>query len=182
MGKRIALAIVVISVSLLVSFVAQSPSSDGVELSLKSFYGLPVQATEVNSKALIQKLNILSDSVEEMTIIHSSSKSLSVIKVSASAYSSDPDQTDDTPFITASGSTVRDGIVATNFLPFGTKIKIPKVFGDKVFTVEDRMNARYNEKQYIDIWFDNTLSAIHFGRKTVLIEIISMPEKALAAK
>ena len=66
------------------------------------------------------------------------------------AYSSSPDETDNTPFITASGKTVRDGVVATNVLPFGTKIKIPSLFGDKIFTVEDRMHRRM--KNVMDIW------------------------------
>ncbi|MDP3003980.1 MAG: hypothetical protein Q8N43_00505, partial [Candidatus Azambacteria bacterium] len=38
------------------------------------------------------------------------------MKVVLTAYSSTPDQTDDTPFITASNTRVRDGIVAANFL------------------------------------------------------------------
>ena len=37
------------------------------------------------------------------------------------AYSSTPEETDDTPFVTASGTSVRDGVIATNFLEFGTK-------------------------------------------------------------
>jgi len=49
------------------------------------------------------------------------------ILVVITAYSSTVDQTDDTPFITANGSFVRDGIVANNMLPFGTKIKIPEL-------------------------------------------------------
>src|SRR3989344_1966573 len=66
--------------------------------------------------------------------------------VAASAYSSTPDQTDDSPFITAWNTRVRDGIIAANFLPFGTKIKIPDAYGDKIFIVEDRMNRRYWHK------------------------------------
>ena len=46
------------------------------------------------------------------------------------AYSSTPEETDDTPFITASNTRVRHGIVATNMLPFGTRIQFPEVFGD----------------------------------------------------
>jgi len=91
-------------------------------------------------------------------------------KVSVSAYSSTPDQTDDSPFITAQGTYVRDGIVATNFLPFGTKIKIPDAFGDKIFTVEDRMNKRYWYN--VDIWFPAREPAKEFGRKTLTIEVI----------
>ncbi|OGN09055.1 MAG: hypothetical protein A2606_00670 [Candidatus Yanofskybacteria bacterium RIFOXYD1_FULL_42_10] len=92
--------------------------------------------------------------------------------VVATAYSSTPDQTDDTPFTTASGTTVRDGIVATNFLPFGTLIRIPKLFGDKIFVVEDRMNRRY--KTRIDIWFPERELAKIFGIKKVSIEVVAM--------
>ena len=41
------------------------------------------------------------------------------------AYTSAPDETSDHPLITASGGMVGDGIVAANFLPFGTQIEIP---------------------------------------------------------
>ena len=85
------------------------------------------------------------------------------------AYSSTPDQTDSTPFITANGSHVRDGIVAANFLPFGTKVRIPEVFGDKVFSVEDRMNARYYYK--MDVWMPTYEEARDFGLKYVEVEI-----------
>ena len=90
--------------------------------------------------------------------------------VSATAYSSTPDQTDSTPFITALGTTVRDGIIAANFLPFGTKIKIPEIYGDKIFVVEDRMNRRYWHT--IDVWFPDRQSALEFGFKKVKIQIL----------
>lgn len=94
------------------------------------------------------------------------------IGVVITAYNSVPEQTDDTPFITASGTQVRDGIVAANFLPFGTKIRIPSIYGDKIFTVEDRMNQR---SQYmVDIWFANYNQARNFGIKTATIEILEM--------
>jgi len=91
------------------------------------------------------------------------------MKVSMTAYSSTPGQTDSTPFITANGSHVRDGIVAANFLPFGTKVKIPELYGDKVFSVEDRMNARYYYK--IDVWMPTYEEAKKFGVKYVEVEI-----------
>ncbi len=91
--------------------------------------------------------------------------------VMASAYSSTPDQTDNTPFITAWGTQVRDGIIAANFLPFGTMIKIPELFGDKTFVVEDRMNRRYSHK--IDVWFPERSQAMEFGNKKVKIEVVA---------
>jgi 3D (Asp-Asp-Asp) domain-containing protein len=89
-----------------------------------------------------------------------------------SAYSSTPDQTDDSPFITAKGTYVRDGIVATNFLPFGTRVKIPGIYGDKIFIVEDRMNKRYTTN--MDIWFADRESALKFGRKKAVVEVVSL--------
>ncbi len=83
------------------------------------------------------------------------------IRVVLTAYSSTPDQTDDTPFITASNTHVRDGVVAANFLAFGTKVQIPEIFGDKVFTVEDRMAKKHSDK--IDIWFPERHLAKRFG-------------------
>ena len=64
------------------------------------------------------------------------------VKVVITAYSSTVWQTDDTPFITASGKTVEQGIVANNMLPFGTEIMIPELYGDEIFVVEDRMNQK----------------------------------------
>jgi len=90
--------------------------------------------------------------------------------VPITGYSSTVDQCDDSPFISANGTYVYDGMVAANFLPFGTKIKIPEYFGDKVFTVEDRMNKRYNQK--IDIWFPDRDSALEFGSRTLKIQIV----------
>ncbi|MCH8987109.1 3D domain-containing protein [Patescibacteria group bacterium] len=92
------------------------------------------------------------------------------VNVIVTAYSSTPDQTDDTPFITASGNWVRDGIVATNILPMGTKIKIPEVYGDRIFVVDDRMHPR---KQYnVDIWFPSYWEAKNFGVKRTYIEVL----------
>ena len=86
------------------------------------------------------------------------------LTVQASAYTSTPDQTDSTPFITANGDRVYWGGVAANIIdingrniPFGTKIMIPKLFGDQIFTVNDRMNRRY--KNNVDLWFHDITDA-----------------------
>lgn len=86
------------------------------------------------------------------------------------AYSSTVWQTDANPFVTAAGTMVRDGIVAANTLPFGTKIMIPEMFGDKIFTVEDRMAKKNHHK--IDIWFPTVSQARQFGIKKAKILII----------
>lgn len=91
-------------------------------------------------------------------------------RVPTSAYTSRPQETDSTPFITADGTHVRDGIVAANFLKFGTKIRIPELFGDKIFEVHDRMNKRYNVK--VDIWMDDLTRARQHGVRRVTIEVV----------
>lgn len=90
--------------------------------------------------------------------------------VPVTAYSSTPDQTDDSPFIMASGKHVYDGAIAANFLPLGTKVKFPEMYGDKIFTVEDRMNKRYSYK--MDIWMETRSSAQKFGLRKLKYEVI----------
>jgi 3D (Asp-Asp-Asp) domain-containing protein len=92
------------------------------------------------------------------------------MRLYVTAYSSTPEQTDDTPFITASGKRVRDGIVATNLLPLGTKIKIPEIYGSKIFVVEDRMNRRLQD--HVDIWFPTYTEAKNFGKKRASIVVL----------
>jgi 3D (Asp-Asp-Asp) domain-containing protein len=98
-------------------------------------------------------------------------KNVRKIKVVLTAYSSTPDQTWGDPFITASGKRVADGIVANNMLPFGTEIRIPELYGDKIFVVQDRMHRRKSGYQ-IDIWFPERQLAVEFGVKTAEIEIL----------
>lgn len=94
------------------------------------------------------------------------------LTVRASAYSSTVDQTDSDPFTTASGAKVRDGGIAMNGIQFGTKVRIPSHYGDKVFTVTDRMNARWGNKR-IDIWMPTRAGAKQWGVRTVTIEVLS---------
>lgn len=127
---------------------------------------------------LIDKKTSLSDlSIsQENTILSSrnSVKSLAVakkIKMVITAYSSTPGQTDSSPFITASGNMVKDGIVANNLLSFGTKIMIPELYGDKIFTVDDRMNQKKG-KYHLDIWFPSHSEAKSFGSTLAYVEVL----------
>ena len=91
--------------------------------------------------------------------------------LTVTGYSSSFDETDSNPWLTAYNTLAKDGIVASNILPFGTKIKIPQLFGDKIFIVEDKMNSRYDE--HIDIWFPTKSEALDFGiHYNVLVEIL----------
>lgn len=93
------------------------------------------------------------------------------IKVVITAYSSSPWETDGNPYITAAGTWVREGIVANNLLPFGTKIKIPEIYGDKIFVVEDRMHWKKGY-YHVDIWFASYGEAKNFGAKRTYIEVL----------
>lgn len=87
--------------------------------------------------------------------------------VNSSAYASSPYQTDSTPCITAAGTRVRQGVVASNFLPMGTILEIN---GER-YIVEDRMNARYKGR-FVDIWFPSTEAALNFGRQRLEATIV----------
>lgn len=87
------------------------------------------------------------------------------------AYSSTPDQTSGDPFITACGSRVHEGTFAMNGIPFGTKLRIPDYFGDKIFVVEDRMSARYSSNRG-DIWMETREQAKQWGVRTVRVEFV----------
>ena len=94
------------------------------------------------------------------------------------AYNSDPAQTDDTPCLTANGFDVcAHGIedtIAANFLKLGTKVRIPELYGDRIFVVRDRMNQRYSDR--VDIWMKDKANARKFGVKVAKIEVVDFIE------
>ncbi len=159
-NKAIALlSVVIVGLAILASFKAQSnkinvvfPSGNG-EISEISFIGgnsvLVVSNPYLPEAPAIQRINML-----------------------ITAYSSTPWETWGDPFITASGARVRDGIVANNMLPFGTKIRLPEIYGDKVFEVKDRLHSRKGPHQ-IDIWFPEHQQAVNFGIARTYVEILA---------
>lgn len=83
------------------------------------------------------------------------------------AYSSSVDECDDTPFITASGDRVRDGIVATNEFPFGTLLLID----GEVYEVRDRTHGRYS--YLVDIWKPSKGAAYEWGKQVLEVKILN---------
>lgn len=87
------------------------------------------------------------------------------------AYNPVRSQTDETPQIMASGKKVYEGALASadRSLPFGTKVYIPQL--KKIFTVEDRMNKRYDEefkktgKHRFDVLMASKNKAKQFGNQ-----------------
>jgi len=90
------------------------------------------------------------------------------------AYNSEAGQCDDAPCITANGFNLcENGVedsIATNMLPFGTKVRIPELFGERIFIVRDRMNKRYYE--HFDVWMVDHSAAVKFGLKIAKVEIL----------
>lgn len=125
------------------------------------------------SIAIVEPLIVEENSF--LSNINTKNKNLKIQEywVTITGYSSSPDETDETPYITASGELVKEGTAASNFLPFGTKFIIPNIFGDKIFTITDRMNERYNDR--IDIWFPTKWEAVNFGKKYEKIVIVNFP-------
>lgn len=97
-------------------------------------------------------------------------KVTSVKTVRVTAYSSSLDQCDNDPYTTASGAQVKIGTVAANCLPFGTKVRFPELFGEQIFIVEDRMNARYGCNAF-DIWMPSRSAALNFGKQYATVEV-----------
>lgn len=85
----------------------------------------------------------------------------------------DPNQTDDSPCITANGmdgcKMLEEGIqiCAANFVPFGTKLYIDH-FGECV--VVDRMNSRYKNRVDIGMKLSEKERAIKFGLQNLLVK------------
>ena len=92
-----------------------------------------------------------------------------------SAFSSEVNQTDDSPTITASGQETRDGIVACpRKYPFGTAVQIAGIW----YECTDRMNSRYETKEleHFDIYMPATKDAITWGRQKQKVIVISTKE------
>lgn len=90
--------------------------------------------------------------------------------VIATAYTPRLEETDSTPWLTSAGTKTREGVIAANWLPFGTRVKI----NNKIYTVEDRMNSRYTAAfpARIDIVFLSIEKARKFGKQKIEIEIL----------
>ncbi len=101
-------------------------------------------------------------------------KVVKTYQIPVTAYSSTVDQCDSTPCITANGFDLcennQENVIAANFLPFGTKVRMPEYFGDRIFTVQDRMNSRYYLRA--DVWFKTREAARIFGIRNLTLEVV----------
>lgn len=130
----------------------------------------PVFTYENSEKLATMEENALLP-ISDFSVNSLSFETVKKIKVVVTAYSSTPWETWGDPFITAAGTGVKEGIVANNLLPFGTRVRFPEIYGEKIFTVEDRMNSRKGY-YHVDIWFPSYQEALNFGAKRTYIEVL----------
>ena len=134
----------------------------------------PSAASINTTEAMVSEGAVVANSAMPQAIHTEQPKAKAVLSTfTVTAYTNDPAETQDLyPGITASGTHTKPGVAASNVLPFGTKFRIPKYFGNQIFTIEDRMNERYNGQKIIDIWMGAKDQASKWGRRTVQLEIL----------
>jgi len=114
---------------------------------------------------IVTGISVSPKTVPTVTVIGREIQNLG--KLNVTAYTASVEETDDTPFITASNQQVRVGICALSRdieKDFGLK------FGDEIiieglgkFEFQDRMNKRL--KKHVDIFMSSKFEAFKFGRK-----------------
>ncbi len=97
-------------------------------------------------------------------------ESYTTMRAWVTAYTSSADECGNDFGITASGERARDGVVACNFLPFGTRVRIPELFGEREFVVMDRMSK--GKENYVDVWVKRKYTARRIGKSFVDIVVV----------
>lgn len=103
-------------------------------------------------------------------------KPIRVVKkenVTVTGYSSSVEETDDTPFTTADGSTTQHGYIAVSddlFNSGWTFNKIVLIKGIGTFVIKDRMNKRISKT--VDIWYDTKSKAVKNGTKKAVAMLL----------
>ena len=144
------------------------------------FFAMPVLADEAVAAENMAIEDALIDDGANLPVITNSLPENNNWKVKyttlrvITSYNSEASQCDASPCITANGFNVckhgEEDTIAANFLKFGTKVRIPDLFGDRVFVVRDRMNSRFADR--VDIWMKDKQDAKKFGVKTAKLEIL----------
>jgi hypothetical protein len=95
---------------------------------------------------------------------------VSTVYATITSYNSEAAQTDPSPWYTADGTWCTEGVAAGPVnLPFGTKFRIPSIFGKRVFEIHDRSATPYG---HFDIWMRYRKQNIgkHTGVKVEIIK------------
>jgi len=136
---------------------------------------LPQLPDSALTQQAVQDALLTADTVSELAVGRAAGASRTV---RATAYNSEVGQTDNSPFITATGTRVRPGVIALSrdllrVFPYGTRVTLHDSAGllnGRVFIVEDTMNVRMANT--IDIWMGSRAQALRWGARTVRITAI----------
>jgi 3D (Asp-Asp-Asp) domain-containing protein len=103
--------------------------------------------------------------------------------VRSTAYNSIPNQTDSTPFITATGTRTRFGVIALSRdllrkFPYGTRVRIEDLSGrfngllaGRIFIVEDTMHPR--KVNTVDVWMSTRSQAMQWGVRNIRVTAVN---------
>jgi 3D (Asp-Asp-Asp) domain-containing protein len=155
---------------------SSTPASNDISIynSTSSLVNWPYLNVATTTSIILLEKNINTTTIEKRLPVIPKIKIKQIKTVRITSYTSETAQCDSTPCVTASGFNLckhsKEDSVALNFLPFGSKIRIPQLFGKRIFIVRDRMNKRYQNR--VDVWMKNKKAALSFGIKKAKIEIL----------
>jgi 3D (Asp-Asp-Asp) domain-containing protein len=121
-----------------------------------------------------------------------SSRALLTLVAKSTAYNSIPNQTDSTPFVTATGARTRFGVVALSRdllrrIPYGSIVRIEdmgswtngrgrgtynRMLSGVNFIVEDTMHPR--KRNTVDVWMPTRRAAIQWGARQIRVTVIRL--------
>ena len=161
------------------------PSSAVASQAVKAALSAPVKTASI-VKSVIPAKPVSATAARAQGVTRASSSGLRSTGRSAvvhsTAYNSTPGQTDSTPFVTATGTRVRSGVVALSRdllgrFPYGTRLTIEDLSGryssylrGRVFIVEDTMNVRIGNT--VDVWMVSWGEAMSWGNRNTRITVV----------
>ncbi|GHG14616.1 hypothetical protein CBQ26_16205 [Deinococcus indicus] len=160
---------------------ASTVATDAVRDALATTPAPAPAATQAQSAAQVRAEAVARASAASDTVALTPIRGKTAIARST-AYNSVPGQTDSTPFITATGTRTRPGVVALSrdllrTFPYGTKVMIEDLSGKytnmlkgRVFIVEDTMAARKTNS--VDIWMATRSEALNWGARQIRITAV----------
>lgn len=159
--------------------------------SLITAFSAPPKAEKMIDLEVLPNVSVL-DTPREVTPVASVGPvATPVFTLKATAYNSDPSQTDSTPNITATGAKTQFGIIAVSrdlldsSIPYGSLVRIKDLGGyyngrgagrfqdlldSQLFVVEDTMHPR--KRNQVDVWFPRLSDAITWGVRQVEVEVV----------
>ena len=104
--------------------------------------------------------------IEAVQVPPETTPRLRTIVAEVTAYTASEEECGKSDGITASGKPVRYGYIASDDLPFGTRV----IIDGGVYEVADRFGGGYRNR--IDIFMPSRGDAMRFGRRTMEVHII----------